>query len=138
MTHWRKRLVDLAGVTAITVIVWLWASGQTLQRRIIALDVAIESGEPARTVVTAPDSVHVAIEISGSRQAVIRASESLSGRTVQILTGAGGVPAEVGEHDIFMKDALEVSPAFTSFGVEVTTVTPPVVRVSVRPMREPS
>ena len=37
MTHWRKRLVDLAGVTAITVIVWLWASGQTLQRRIIAL-----------------------------------------------------------------------------------------------------
>ena len=90
---WRQRIVDIATVTAVTVAVWLWASSQTLQTRVIAFDLVVESGDPTRVVVEASETVHLTAEITGSRQAVIRASESLSGRTIRLLTGADGVPA---------------------------------------------
>ena len=42
----RGKLFDLAGVTAISIVVWLLAAGQTLQSRTVSFEVLIESGEP--------------------------------------------------------------------------------------------
>jgi len=109
MTSLRQRLLDLAGVTAITVVVWLYAAGQTLQTRVIAFDVEIESGDPARSTVESASPYHLSIEISGSRQAVIRATEALSGRTIRLRTGIDGVPAQAGVHELAMRDVLELS-----------------------------
>ena len=130
-TSWRQRALDLAGVTAITIVVWLWAAGQTVQTRVIAFDLLIESGDPARSRVTALGLMHISAEITGSRQAVIRASESLSGRTIRMLTGADGVPAQIGEHEIVIKDVLSVSPSIAPLGIDLTTVSPAVVRMRI-------
>lgn len=131
MNALRRRLVDLATVTAITVIVWLWAAGQTAQTRVIAFDAAIDSGDPARLVVTPSEPLHLTVELKGSRQAVLGATQSLSGRTIRLLTGADGVPSTVGTHDIVLKDVLSVSPAVAPLGVDVTGVTPSVVRITI-------
>lgn len=129
----RQRLVDVASVTAISVFVWLWAAGQTLQTRLIALDVAFESGDPTRIAVRSPGTVHVNLELSGSRQAVLRATESLSGRTLRLVTGADGVPASAGEHEVLLKDVLGISPSVAPLGVDVSSVTPSVVRLVLEP-----
>jgi hypothetical protein len=128
-TPWRQRVMDITGVTLVTVVVWLWAAGQTLQTRIIAFDILIESGDPSRSCVTSPAAFHVSAEISGSRQAVIRASELLSSRTIRMLTGADGVPAQIGEHDVLIKDVLSVSPSIAPLGVDIATVSPAVLRL---------
>ena len=124
---WRQRIVDIATVTAVTVAVWLWASSQTLQTRVIAFDLVVESGDPTRVVVEASETVHLTAEITGSRQAVIRASESLSGRTIRLLTGADGVPALPGEHVLVVKDILSVNPSIAPLGVDISTVSPAVL-----------
>ncbi len=125
---WRQRALDIAGVTAITVVVWLWAAGQTVQTRTIAFDVVIESSDPTRNQVLTPNSLHVSVEITGSRQAVIRASERLSSRTIRLLTGTDGVPAQVGEHDLILKDVLSVSPTVAPLGIDIDTVSPAIMR----------
>jgi len=131
MNSWRRRLVDLATVTAITAIVWLWAAGQTAQTRVIAFDAIIDSGDPTRVAVTPTDPLHLTVEIKGSRQAVLDATQSLSGRTIRLITGADGVPSTPGTHELVLKDVLSVSPAVAPLGVDVTAVTPPVVRIAI-------
>jgi hypothetical protein len=128
----RERLLDFLGITAITVVVWFYAAGQTLQTRVIAFDVVVDSGDPSRLSVTTLGTLHLEAEIRGSRQAVIRASESLSGRTLRLVTGADGVPAQPGEHDLPLKDVLSGSPSIAPLGVDITTVTPPVTRIEIR------
>jgi hypothetical protein len=131
MNSWRRRLVDLATVTAITAIVWLWAAGQTAQSRVIAFDAIIDSGDPTRLAVTPTEPLHLTVEIKGSRQAVLDATQSLSGRTIRLITGADGVPSTPGTHELVLKDVLSVSPAVAPLGVDVTAVTPPVVRIAI-------
>jgi hypothetical protein len=131
MNSWRRRLVDLATVTAITAIVWLWAAGQTAQSRVIAFDAIIDSGDPTRLAVTPTEPLHLTVEIKGSRQAVLDATQSLSGRTIRLITGADGVPSTLGTHELVLKDVLSVSPAVAPLGVDVTAVTPPVVRIAI-------
>lgn len=131
MNSWRRRLVDLATVTAITAIVWLWAAGQTAQTRVIAFDAIIDSGDPTRVAVTPTEPLHLTVEIKGSRQAVLDATQSLSGRTIRLITGADGVPSSLGTHELVLKDVLSVSPAVAPLGVDVTAVTPPVVRIAI-------
>ncbi|MCX5652966.1 MAG: hypothetical protein NTU45_16490 [Planctomycetota bacterium] len=131
MNSWRRRLVDLATVTAITAIVWLWAAGQTAQTRVIAFDAIIDSGDPTRLAVTPTEPLHLTVEIKGSRQAVLDATQSLSGRTIRLITGADGVPSTLGTHELVLKDVLSVSPAVAPLGVDVTAVTPPVVRIAI-------
>jgi hypothetical protein len=131
MNSWRRRLVDLATVTAITAIVWLWAAGQTAQTRVIAFDAIIDSGDPTRLAVTPTEPLHLTVEIKGSRQAVLDATQSLSGRTIRLITGADSVPSSLGTHELVLKDVLSVSPAVAPLGVDVTAVTPPVVRIAI-------
>ena len=131
MNSWRRRLVELATVTAITAIVWLWAAGQTAQTRVIAFDAIIDSGDPTRLAVTPTEPLHLTVEIKGSRQAVLDATQSLSGRTIRLITGADGVPSTLGTHELVLRDVLSVSPAVAPLGVDVTAVTPPVVRIAI-------
>ena len=56
-TPWRQRVMDFTGVTLVTVVVWLWAAGQTLQTRIIAFDILIESSDPSRSCVTSSSAL---------------------------------------------------------------------------------
>ena len=131
MNSWRKRAIDLATVTAITVIVWLWAAGQTAQTRVITFDTVIDSGDPSRLLVAPSEPLHLSVEIKGSRQAVLGATQSLSGRTIRLLTGADGVPSTTGTHDVVLRDVLSISPSVAPLGVDITSVTPSVVRITI-------
>ena len=46
-----------------------------------------------------------------------------------MLTGADGVPAQIGEHDVLIKDVLSVSPSIAPLGVDIATVSPAVLRL---------
>ena len=131
MSPVRRKVVDLVTVTAIATIVWLWAAGQTVQTRVISFDATIDSGDPTRITVTPDEALHLSVEIKGSRQAVLSATQSLSGRTIRLLTGADGVPSTPGRHDLVLKDVLSVSPSVAPLGVDVTTVTPAVVEIEI-------
>ena len=131
MSPVRRKLVDLVTVTAIAAIVWLWAAGQTVQTRVISFDATIDSGDPTRIAVTPNEPLHLSVEIKGSRQAVLSATQSLSGRTIRLLTGADGVPSTPGNHDLVLKDVLSVSPSVAPLGVDITTVTPAVVEIEI-------
>jgi hypothetical protein len=98
---------------------------------VIAFDAIIDSGDPTRLAVTPTEPLHLTVEIKGSRQAVLDATQSLSGRTIRLITGADGVPSTLGTHELVLRDVLSVSPAVAPLGVDVTAVTPPVVRIAI-------
>ena len=131
MSPVRRKVVDLVTVPAIATLVGLGAAGQTVQTRVISFDATIDSGDPTRITVTPDEALHLSVEIKGSRQAVLSATQSLSGRTIRLLTGADGVPSTPGRHDLVLKDVLSVSPSVAPLGVDVTTVTPAVVEIEI-------
>jgi len=137
MRTWRNRIIDLLSVTAITVVVWFYASGQTLQSRTISFDVVVESGDTARAAFATPEVVHASVEITGSRQALLRASDTLSGRMLRLRTGADGMPAQLGEHDVPLRDVLENAPAIAPLGIDITTVSPSVMRIKIEAISKP-
>jgi hypothetical protein len=77
------------------------------------------------------EPLHLTVELRGSRQAVLSATQSLSGRTIRLLTGADGVPSTPGTHDLVLRDVLSVSPAVAPLGVDLVSVTPAVVEITI-------
>lgn len=129
---WRQRFIDLATVTAVTALVWLWASNQTLQSRTVTFDVLIDSNDPSRLVVSNSGPHHVAAQLVGSRQAVLSAFEVLNGRTVRLVTGADGVPTSSGDHNLPVLDIMSASPMLAPLGVDLSNVSPATIRIRLR------
>ncbi len=129
---WRQRFLDLATVTAVTALVWLWASDQTLQSRTASFDLIIESNDPSRLVVTNSGPHRVLAQLVGSRQSVLSAFEVLNGRTIRLVTGADGVPSSSGDHQLPVLDILSASPTLAPLGVDLANVTPASIRIGVR------
>ncbi len=129
---WRQRFLDLATVTAVTALVWLWASDQTLQSRTASFEVVVESNDPSRLVVSNAGPHKVLAQLVGSRQSVLGAFEVLNGRTIRLVTGADGVPSSFGDHQLPVLDILSASPSLAPLGVDLSNVTPASIRISVR------
>ncbi|MSR40442.1 MAG: hypothetical protein EXS10_00850 [Phycisphaerales bacterium] len=129
---WRQRFIDLAAVTAVTALVWLWASNQTLQSRSVSFDVIVESNDPSRLTVTNSGPHRVVAQLVGSRQSVLNAFEVLNGRAIRFVTGADGVPASAGDHNLPVLDILSASPVLAPLGVDLSNLSPSSIRIGVR------
>lgn len=121
-------------VTFFTILVWVFAEGESLQTKRTVAEVAFPAltGESyaVRVIEGQGWRGRVELQVEGST-ASLDGLESELGRGVVLTPGMEGVPRESGEHTIDLRRALRGHPEFQSRGVTVLSAEPPTVRVVV-------
>jgi len=85
-------------VTAVTLLIWFWAAGETLEQDSISTTVQFAAVDPERSMVM-PNTLTATLTLEGSRVALREAGQTLRMPLVLEL-GREGVPAEPGGHVI--------------------------------------
>jgi len=121
--RWNSAILTYVTVTVMTLLIWLWAAGETRDSRTIdAVNVAFTTTQPRRWIV-APDSIRAAVRVDGTPVALQRAQSLLHlGVTVEVPEIAGDLP-------INLLDALRQDKALDRSGARVLSVEPPVMHL---------
>lgn len=129
MSRWRPMLANGAVITVVSLLLWLWAAGQTRETSTVEALLRFAPGDPERSMVTPADPIPVNIELQGSRHELERATDRLSGKTLVLRTGRPEVPASPGSHTIDVTAALNRSEDFTTIGVAAISTVPSTVSI---------
>lgn len=124
MSRWRPMIANGAVITVVSLLLWLWAAGQTRETSSVEALLRFSPGDPERAIVTPSDAIPISIELQGSRHELERATERLSGKSLTLRTGRPEVPAAPGAHTIDLAAALNRSEEFSSIGVAAISVVP--------------
>ncbi|MBL9121586.1 MAG: hypothetical protein JNL80_16890 [Phycisphaerae bacterium] len=124
MNRWRPMLANGAVITVVSLLLWLWAAGQTRETSTVEALVRFLPADAERSIVTPADAIPVSVELQGSRHELERATDRLSGKTLALRTGRPEVPASAGVHTIDITAALNRSEEFNSVGVAAISSVP--------------
>ena len=126
----RERIVTILTVTLVTLLIWMWAAGETrrTEREFASLSFIPPTEGSLR--ITPSEIANVEFEIRGPQRAIAKATERF--RTlISIPVGAYGVPADPGEHRIRMQDLAEALVAEWRLPVTVLSADPPSLDVTI-------
>lgn len=129
---WQERLLTFVTVTAITALVWIWATNQTRQTTDVTCMLHFVPASSERQIVLPAESIPIRIQFAGSRSEIERAVEACNGRTLDLAVGTAGVPGEPGVHEVVLADALALFGAIEKSGASVRAVQPAFASVEVR------
>ena len=138
-TFSREQLISslrsLIWVAPLTVLIWIYAEREQVDRAPAQLQVEVRSGAPGQVAHLADSSGgRVIATIRGPKAKVGQAVEALqAGVPVQIFIGGGRQP---GFHDIEIPALIERDPRLRDNGLSVVTCNPGMIRVEVDALRE--
>src|SRR5688572_862236 len=111
-------------VTAMTMLIWVWAAGETQEDQVINYArIQFTVPEPENWVVGPHEQQALTLVIEGSRQA-IQAAEALLRRPLSV-----SIPAVEGEQNIDILERLRTHEQLRQTGAKVTVADPNVVEV---------
>lgn len=131
MSGLRPMLANVAVVTVVSLLLWLWAAGQTRETSTVEVMVLISPSDAERSIVTPAEAIAVSLEIRGARHELERAVDRLSGKTILLRTGRPEVPASPGQHTIDLAGALNRSEEVISLGVAAIGSVPTATTIDV-------
>ncbi|MAD19164.1 MAG: hypothetical protein CMJ52_02950 [Planctomycetaceae bacterium] len=126
----RERITNLVTVTLVTVLIWIWAAGETREEITSFADLRF-SGQTRDSLRIAPEELpSVSFQIRGPRREV-DAVASRFRETVDIAVGTLGVPATPGEHEV---DLVKLGQTFVDadeLPVTVLAADPRTIRITI-------
>ena len=126
----RERIVTILTVTLVTVLIWMWAAGETrrTEREFASLSFIPPTEGSLR--ITPSEILNVEFEMRGPQRAIAKTTDRF--RTlIEIPVGAFGVPATPGEHQIQMLGLAEALVSEWRLPVTVLSADPPSVTVAI-------
>ena len=126
----RDRIVNIVTVTLVTVLIWMWAAGETrrTEREFATLSFVPPTEGSLR--ITPSELPNVEFEIRGPQRAIAAAAERF--RTlVEIPAGAFGVPADPGDHQVQLRGLGESLVSEWRIPVTVLSADPPSIMVEI-------
>jgi len=121
---WRGRLGSVVTVTAVALLLWLWAAGRTTEIATITVQARFVSGDPARVAVRPGTPFTVDLRLRGSRRDLDEAASRLGGTVLELRSGSPGIPAAPGDHVIDLATALGRGDELRRFAATVDSVNP--------------
>ncbi len=120
----KKELWTIVIVTAVTVLIWFWAAGETLNQRTVNARIAFTLPEPETWLVT-PRQRFVALSMEGSRLAMQQAD--------QVLRSDLQLPlhASVGRQTVDLVEAIRRLRELEATGVKILGVEPASIEIDV-------
>jgi len=115
---WESRLGTFGVVTAVTVLIWIWAAGKTESAEVLdGVELRFASAEPDRLRIT-PGKIRLSqLTATGSTRSLNRFRELP--RSFEFTAGNGGVPATEGVHILSVADLFERLPAVADAGLAI-------------------
>ena len=126
----RERIITILTVTLVTVLIWIWAAGETrrTEREFASLSFVPPTEGSLR--ITPSEVANVEFEIRGPQRAISKATERF--RTlIDVPVGAFGLPATPGEHQIQMQGLAEALVSEWRLPITVLSADPPSVTVTI-------
>jgi hypothetical protein len=121
---WRGRLGSVATVTAVALLLWLWAAGRTTEVATVTVQARFASGDPGRVAVLPGGAFTVELRLRGSRRDLDAAASRLAGTVIDLRSGAPGIPAAIGDHVVDLATSIDRSDELTTLGATVDGTTP--------------
>lgn len=131
-----ERIKTITLVSVITILVWVFAEAESLQRRDVRFTLQFVSEAASERAIQADDSFRGSITVgfSGSASAFVPAEELSRVGPLTLAIGSPGIPSTPGEYVVSLRDALRADPALRKLGLTVERVEPATVRVHVEAM----
>jgi hypothetical protein len=128
---WRGRIGSFATVTAVALLLWLWAAGRTTEVGTISVQARFASGDPGRVAVLPPTPFTVELRLRGSRRDLDDAASRLAGTVLELRSGGPGIPAAIGDHVIDLATSIDRSEELSRLGASVDAANPASATVEV-------
>ena len=119
----KSRTVTIILVTAVTLLIWIWAAGETRERAVLWARVQLEPASNFSTIVSPRTAQQVALTVAGSTRSIQQIRQALDEPLV-LKAGTTGIPGEKGAHMIGLVDALREQEIFYNTDVSVITTEP--------------
>ncbi|MFO0859453.1 MAG: hypothetical protein U0570_02770 [Phycisphaerales bacterium] len=131
-----ERIKTVTLVSIITLLVWIFAEAESLQRRDIRFTLQFASDSPSERAIEAEDGFRgtVTVSFSGSASAFAPAEEMTRTGPLVLAIGSPGIPLQPGEYVVSLRDALRSDVQLRKLGLTVDRVEPPTVKVRVDAM----
>jgi len=126
MKQRRFDIWSVALTTAVTLLIWYWAAGETRvsERYSGRITLRAADGEPW---LLQPDSAQITIDVSGSRRQVRTADTRL--RDIEL-----AITPRTGQQRINIVEELRRHPDIGTSGITVTSADPPIIDISADPI----
>lgn len=122
-------------VTAVTLLIWIYAAGETQERAVIQAQLKFAPASSFTTIVSPQTTVPVALTLGGSARSIQKIRGALS--TPLILdTGTDGIPSDKGLHSVELAAALRDQSVFDDADVSVLGVEPGTISLEIDSVTE--
>lgn len=132
-----ERVKTILLVSIITLLVWVFAEAESLQRRDVRVELLFVTDAPSERYVEVADEDYrgvVSLSLSGSAAAISQSEDLNRSGPLKLVVGSSSVPASPGENLIAVREALRSLPQFGAEGLTIDRVEPATLRVRVTPL----
>jgi hypothetical protein len=126
----QARIGTVILVTAVTLLIWIFAAGETRERAVIWARVQFEAASGITTIVSPRTTQQIALTLSGSTRSIQEVRRALEEPLV-LATGTKGIPGDKGTHLVEIVDALRDQEVFYKTEVSVITSEPMALEVQI-------
>src|SRR5690606_5864016 len=121
---WRPDLRSAGLVTLVTLLVWVWAEGESLRREALTVPITIAERPDLVVEIESTFAGSVLLEMEGSNLAVSEARAFRRASGLELKPGEGAMPAEAGTHTLTMRTVLREHPELRARAVAIAGVEP--------------
>ena len=122
-------------VTAVTLLIWIFAAGETRERAVIWARVQFEPASGISTIVAPKTTQQLALTLSGSARSIQEVRVALE-EPLLLPTGTKGIPGDKGTHLVDVVTALRDQEIFYKGEVSVIASEPEAIELQIDSMTE--
>ena len=122
-------------VTAVTLLIWIFAAGETRERAVIWARVQFEPASGISTVVAPKTTQQLALTLSGSARSIQDVRVALE-EPLLLPTGTKGIPGDKGTHLVDVVTALRDQEIFYKGEVSVIASEPEAIELQIDSLTE--
>ncbi|MBY0112425.1 MAG: hypothetical protein K2Y21_06360 [Phycisphaerales bacterium] len=129
-----ERIKTILLVSVITLLVWVFAESESLQRRDLRIELQFVSDVPTERFIEVADEGFggvVTVSLSGGATAISSVEDFARGGGLRLSIGNPAFLATPGEHTVPLREALRALPQFRASGLTIERVEPAAVRVRI-------
>lgn len=117
-------------VTAVTLLIWIFAAGETRERAVIWARVQFEPASTFSTIVSPRTTRQIELTLGGSTRSIQKVRRALD-EPIVLTSGTTGIPGDKGTHVIELIDALQGQSVFYDAEVSVISSDPPSLELEI-------
>ncbi len=129
----RERLVNIVAVTLVTLLIWMWAAGETRETESAFTDIRFVAPTADSMRIQPAELSTLRLMVRGPRRALDSVAERLR-EPIAVTAGTNGIPAEPGPHEIDLAQLGEAIIAQWRLPVTVVGAEPESVTIEILPM----